>query len=150
MPRRKSNARSSKRIAAQKEGFRSHFESEVASRLREDGCEDFKYEPEEGRIKYTQKVSTYTPDFILPNGIVVETKGRLTVHDRTKHKLIKAQHPDIDIRFVFQYDNPIFKGSKTKYSMWAEKQGFKWAIRYVPKAWLREPTTRAWNKESVG
>jgi len=137
MRKRTSNARSSKRRTAKEEGYRSYFEKEVAEKLQEDGCE-FEYEPVEGRIKYTQKVSTYTPDFILPNGIIIETKGRLTVHDRTKHKLIRDQHPDLDIRFVFQYDNPIFKGSKTKYSMWAEKQGFKWAIRYVPKSWTKE------------
>jgi hypothetical protein len=137
MARRKSNARSSKRIAAQKEGFRSHFEREVAAEILACGGA-YDYEPEDAKVKYTQKLSTYTPDFVLPNGIIIETKGRLTVHDRTKHKLIRDQHPELDIRFVFQYDNPIFKGSKTKYSMWAEKQGFKWAIRYVPKAWLKE------------
>ena len=138
MPKRKSNARSAKRIAAQSEGYRSNFEFEVASHAQEEGIA-FEYEPKESKIKYSPtKVKTYTPDFVLPNGIIVETKGRLTVHDRTKHKLIQAQHPDLDIRFVFQYDNPIFKGSKTRYSEWAEKQGFKWAIRYIPKAWARE------------
>lgn len=139
MPRRKSNARSSKRIAAKKEGYRSNFEKEVADRLKEDGIK-YDYEPADGKVKYTTKERTYTPDFILSNGIIVETKGRLTVHDRTKHKLIQEQHPELDIRFVFQYDNPIFKGSKTRYSDWAEKHGFKWAIRYVPKKWAKELT----------
>lgn len=137
MPRRRSNAHSSKRIAAKKAGYRSNFEKEVAEKLEEDGIK-FEFEPASGRIKYTTKVKTYTPDFILPNGIIVETKGRLTVHDRTKHKLIKEQHPELDIRFVFQYDNPIFKGSKTRYSHWAADHGFISAIRYVPKAWGRE------------
>ena len=150
MPRRTSSARSSKRIQARKEGYRSNFEKEVAAKLKEDGAKGVRYEAPEGRIKYTQKVSTYTPDFILPNGIIVETKGRLTVHDRSKHKLIKEQHPDIDIRFVFQYDHFLYKGSKTRYSEWAEKHGFKWAIRYVPKKWLKEPMTQVFNKESVG
>ena len=35
----------------------------------------------------------YTPDFVLPNGIIIETKGRFTVADRRKHLLIKKQHP---------------------------------------------------------
>jgi len=135
--RRVSAARSSKRTTAKAQGYRSYFELEVAEKLVEDGA-TFEYEPASGQVGYTPKPSTYTPDFILPNGIIIETKGRLTVHDRTKHKLIRDQHPDLDIRFVFQYDNPITKGSKTKYSQWAEKQGFQWAIRYVPKAWTRE------------
>ena len=44
---------------------------------------------------------TYTPDFVLPNGIILETKGQFISDDRRKHKLIKQQHPDLDIRFVF-------------------------------------------------
>lgn len=135
--RRTSNARSSKRKQAKKEGFRSYFEYEVAEKLEEQGI-DYDYERPETRVKYASKVKTYTPDFELENGILVETKGRLTVSDRTKHKLIKEQHPDLDIRFVFQYNNPIYKGSKTRYSDWAEKHGFKWAIRYVPAKWAKE------------
>lgn len=72
----------------------------------------------------------------------MECKGRLTVHDRTKHVLIAEQHPDLDIRFVFQYNNPITKGSKTKYTDWAEKHGFKWAMHYIPKEWFNERTTK--------
>ena len=84
--RRKSNARSSKRIAAQAEGYRSNFELEIANQAKEDSIE-VEYEPKESKIKYSPtKVKTYTPDFVLPNGIIVEAKGRLTVHDRTKHK----------------------------------------------------------------
>ena len=48
---------------------------------------------------------TYTPDFLLPNGIIIETKGRFTPEDRRKHLLIKKQHPDLDIRFVFSTVN---------------------------------------------
>lgn len=85
----------------------------------------------------------YTPDFVLPNGIIVECKGRLTVHDRTKHTLIKSQHPSLDIRFVFQYNNPITKGSKTRYTDWADKQGFKWAMHTIPKEWYDERKPKA-------
>jgi hypothetical protein len=80
----------------------------------------------------------YTPDFVLPNGIIVECKGRLTVHDRTKHLRISEQHPHLDIRFVFQYDNPITKGSKTRYTDWATKHGFQWAMKTIPKEWKEE------------
>ena len=127
-------SRSAKRRAAQKEGYRSAFEQEVAKQAKKDRIK-VEYEPEESRITWTPKDKVYTPDFVLPNGVIVECKGRLTVHDRTKHLMIKAQHPELDIRFVFQYNNPITKGSKTRYTDWAEKHGFLWAMKYIPKEW---------------
>ena len=78
--------------------YRSGFESKLAHQLKRSGVE-FKYETL--TIEY-QKVSTYTPDFILPNGIIVEAKGVWTVEDRTKHLLVRKQHPHLDIRMVFQ------------------------------------------------
>ena len=48
----------------------------------------------------TQKKS-YTPDFPIEKSFIVETKGNFNSADRKKHKLIKAQHPEYDIRFVF-------------------------------------------------
>lgn len=133
------NSRSSKRRAAQAEGYRSAFEFQVAKQAEEDSVE-VEYEPEDSRLKWIPKEKTYTPDFVLKNGIIVECKGRLTVHDRTKHKLIKEQHPNLDIRFVFQYNNPITKGSKTRYTDWAEKNGFTWAMSTIPPEWAKEKT----------
>ena len=73
--------------------------------------------------------------------IFVETKGRLTTADRKKMKLIKEQHPNLDIRILFQRDNFLYKGSKTKYSQWAESVGYIWAVgKEVPKAWLKTIT----------
>jgi hypothetical protein len=80
----------------------------------------------------------YTPDWELPNGIIVEIKGRFTQFDRAKHLLIKDQHPNLDIRFVFKYDNKIHKNSDTRYSTWCEKHGFLYAFKGVPKEWLEE------------
>jgi len=56
-------------------GYRSGLEEEVAFQLSQAGVKA-KYEPI--KIKYTIPASehTYTPDYILPNGIVIETKGR--------------------------------------------------------------------------
>lgn len=82
----------------------------------------------------------YTPDFVLPNGIIIEAKGIFEREDRQKHLLIKMQYPDLDIRFVFQ--NPklkLYKGSKTTYADWADKNGFKYSTRQIPEAWFREP-----------
>ena len=77
--------------------YRSGFESKLANQLQRSGV-DFEYETL--KIEY-RKVSTYTPDFILPNGIIIEAKGVWTVEDRTKHLLVREQHPHLDIRMVF-------------------------------------------------
>ena len=69
----------------------------------------------------------------------METKGRFVTADRKKHKLIKEQHPDIDIRFVFSNSKTrISKTSKTKYGKWCELNGFKYADKVVPDEWLKE------------
>lgn len=100
------------------------------------------YQYESIKIKYTQpaKGRTYTPDFILPNGIMVETKGRFLTADRQKHIMVKEQHPDLDIRFVFQNSSTkISKGSPTSYSDWCRKNGFLFADKSIPQTWLDEP-----------
>lgn len=96
---------------------------------------------EEFVIEYTQpeKKRKYTPDFVLPNSIIVETKGVFDVADRQKHLWIKEQHPDLDIRFVFSNSKAkLRKGSPTTYAMWCEKNGFKYADKLIPVAWLKE------------
>ena len=93
------------------------------------------------RINYVIPASEhyYTPDIILPNGIIVEIKGRLVKADRDKHLLITEQHPNLDIRFVFQNaNNKIRKGSKTTYAQWCEKNDIKWCEKLVPDDWLKE------------
>ncbi len=82
---------------------------------------------------------TYTPDFELPNGILIEAKGWLRPEDRAKMRLIKKHYPRWDIRFVFQNASAkIAKKSKTTYGEWAIKYGFKWAEGFVPQEWIDE------------
>lgn len=131
-------ARYSVKRAGLKHGFRSGLEEKVAKALKEQGI-DPKYEEE--KIVYTvpSRKATYTPDFRLPNGIYVETKGRFVVADRQKHLFIKAQHPELDIRFVFSNSNAkISKTSKTTYAMWCEQHGFKYADKVIPQEWIDE------------
>jgi hypothetical protein len=121
---------------AKKLGFRSGLEVKVAEQLKGSGVA---VEYETTKIKYVvpESVHTYTPDFVLPNGIIVETKGRFVVADRKKHLLIQKQHPDKDIRFVFtNSNNKISKGSKTSYADWCRKNGFIFADKRVPEEWL--------------
>lgn len=123
--------------AARRLGFRSGIEVKVAKQLEEAGI---KVEYETTKIRYVQPETkhTYTPDFVLPNGIIIETKGRFVAADRKKHLLIKQQHPDLDIRFVFQRSqNTINKGSKTTYADWATKNGFLYADKEIPDEWLK-------------
>jgi len=116
---------------------RSKLEKNVADALTDAGV---KYEYETQKLYYTvpEKAHEYTPDFFIPNtDWVLEAKGLLDSDTRKKMLHIARSNPFADIRFVFQRDNPIRKGSKTKYSDWATKNGFKWAIGTVPKEWLR-------------
>lgn len=89
------------------------------------------------------KRRNYTPDLCLPNGVVIETKGLFQTDDRQKHIMVKGQHPDLDIRFVFSNAKArISKVSGTTYAMWAEKHGYKWAHRVIPDEWLTEAPNR--------
>ena len=125
------------RAAAIKHGYRSGFEHKIADQLTENKN---KFEYETTVIKYTKPEThhTYTIDFTLPNGILIETKGRWVLEDRKKHLLIKAQHPELDIRIVFQNPNgKIRKGSKTTYADFCNKHGIEWAEKTIPADWLK-------------
>lgn len=121
-----------------KYGYRSGLEDRVSKQLKSLSV-PVKYE--EMKIKYAiNEVRTYTPDFEIPNGIIIETKGRFVVADRKKHLLIKKQHPDLDIRFVFSNSRAkINKGSKTTYGMWCDKHGFLYADKLIPEEWIKWP-----------
>ena len=77
----------------------------------------------------------YTPDFILPNGVIIEAKGRLLKKDARKHRAIKKQFPDLDIRFVFADINNRVEGSKFTNRQWCQKYKFQYAERVIPKKW---------------
>lgn len=119
-----------------KPNLKSGLEGRVFEQLKK--CK-VKFEYEGMKIKYIKKPSTYTPDFPLSNGIIIETKGRFLASDRAKHLLIKAQYPDLDIRFVFDNSHVrLSKNSKTTYGEWCIRYGFKYADKLVPKEWLYE------------
>ncbi len=117
--------------------FRSGLEKRTAAWLT---LRKVKFKYEKTRIPYSvSETRHYTPDFQLPNGIYVETKGRFLPSDRKKHLLVKKQYPELDIRFVFS--NPkakIRKGSKTSYADWCDKHGFLYAQEYIPVEWVKE------------
>jgi hypothetical protein len=119
-------------------GFRSILEERIALALK---AAKVSFTYEETVINYTKPVTyhRYTPDFILPNGIIVEAKGLFDAEDRKKHLYVKEQHPSLDIRFVFSNSRgKLYKGSKTTYGMWVEKNGFIYADKLIPKEWINE------------
>ena len=131
-------SKSKLRANAIKHGYRSGFEHKVSDQLKEN---KIKFEYETTVIPYIKPETnhTYTIEFTLPNGILVETKGRWVPEDRKKHLLIKKQHPELDIRIVFMSGKTkIRKGSKTTYGMFCDKHGIIWAEKEIPKSWFSE------------
>jgi hypothetical protein len=113
--------------------YRSKFEEQIAKGLDKEG-HVYLYEP--SKITY-QLVCSYTPDFHLPNGVIIEAKGFLKPADRRKMIAVKKQHPELDIRFVFQRNNQLSKGSKHTYMSWAEKNGFPACVwPHIPSDWF--------------
>lgn len=138
-------------MAATKRNFRTH-----AARAYRSGLEvavgallataGIAAQYESFRVPYTvpEKAHTYTPDWLLPNGIVLETKGIWETEDRQKHLLVRQQHPDLDIRMVFSNAKAkLRKGSPTTYAMFCDKHGILWAHKVPPTSWLTEPVNAA-------
>ena len=124
-----------------KRTYRSGLEEEAAAFLK---SRQKKVEYEKLKIEWEDlKYRTYTPDFELDNGIIIETKGIFSPADRRKHVEIQRQHPTLDIRFVFSNANAkLYKGAKSRYCDWCEQKGFKWAHRVIPEGWLLEKGNR--------
>ena len=102
------------------------------------------YDYEVTKIPYTipESKHTYTVDWTLLNGMLLETKGYLSDHQEGyKYVLLKQQHPDLDLRFVFDNPNKLCGGTKMTHAKWAEKYGFKWCgIKDTEqiRTWIKE------------
>lgn len=105
---------------------RSKLEIKFEEILQETKTE---YGYEVTKIPYTVPESNhnYIVDFSTPNKIHWEVKGWLSDHqERQKYVLVKQQHPDIDLRFVFDNINKLCGGTKYTHKTWCEKNGFKY------------------------
>ena len=122
---------------ARKYGYRSGLEKKLADELK---VLKVKFSYESLKIEWEDLAyRTYTPDFILDNGIIIESKGMFTAADRRKHLAIKRQHPKLDIRFVFENSRrKLRKGAKSTYGEWCYKYGFLYTSRVIPEEWLKE------------
>ena len=116
-------------------GFRSGLEEKVADLMFDLGI-DYDYEPT--KLAYVIH-HDYIPDFILPNGIYLECKGLWEPEDRRKIKAVIQQHPEIDLRMVFQAPyNKISKRSKTTYAKWCDKNNIQWChYASIPAEWFK-------------
>ena len=115
--------------------FRSGLEEKVAGLLKD---LQVSYEYEGTKIPYVIE-HNYTPDFyISKHDIYLETKGYWDEEDRRKIRNVKKQHPELDIRMVFQSPyNTISKKSKTTYAQYCEKLDIKWSsFAEIPLSWL--------------
>lgn len=120
--------------------FKSQLEIKMwkALKLLLKGKADVKYEGE--YLSYNLP-KTYVPDFIIsfPDGrkVYVEVKGYLRYEDQVKLRAVRRDNPDLDIRMLFAVDNKISKKHKMRYSDWADKYGFPYAVGGIPKSWFK-------------
>ena len=130
------------RANAIKNGWRSGLEETLAADLRSRGIK-YKFEPTTLKYNVPSRVARYTPDFWVTTRtgkvIVVESKGRFVTANRQLMLLVKAQHPDLDIRMVFSRSkDKISKTSNTTYAMWCDRHGFPFSNKLIPQEWLDE------------
>lgn len=117
----------------QTDGFRSGFESQVAKNLNASGV-SWEYE----QYKYDLLIPrSYTPDFVLSNGVVLEVKGYFDAEDRRLIKLFKEQHPSVDIRMVLQKPHQkLTKTGSMTYALWCDKYSVPWCEGpIIPSSW---------------
>ena len=119
--------------------YRNKLERDVGGQLAAAGIA-FEYEGSWVRYAVPAREAKYLPDFRVGN-VIIEAKGwfgRNGARERKKLVLLKEQHPELNIRIVFSdARKPIYKGSPTTYSMWADTHGFIHSTKgVVPKQWL--------------
>jgi len=115
------------------------FEERVIVDLSNRGV-SFEYEPD--RITYSVE-RHYIPDLRLSDTLYVELKGYFRQDAQRKMKAVKEQHPELDIRFVFQNATSTIQGAKKRKdgskmtcAEWADRNGFVWAEATIPEEWL--------------
>lgn len=100
----------------------------------------YMYEPEK-LAYYVER--HYVPDLKVGT-MYVELKGYFRQDAQRKMKAVKAQHPELDIRFVFQNANATIQGAKKRKdgskmtcAEWAERNGFVYSEGTIPEEWLQ-------------
>jgi predicted nuclease of restriction endonuclease-like RecB superfamily len=97
---------------------------------------EWKYEIE--KLRYQHKVQTYTPDFLLADGTLIEYKGKMTNETRKKLLSIKRCNPKRRLCIVFEKpDNKLSsRPNSQRYWQWAEANQFEWSDQVVDPRWV--------------
>lgn len=115
--------------------FRSKYEQTIYENVVDSGL-TVEFEP--FKLPYLMK-GNYLPDFVLPNGIIVEAKGYFDSRARAKMVAVKKHNPHLDIRFVFMNSRTkLRKGSQATYADWCKKYGYPFADGMIPLKWFEE------------
>jgi hypothetical protein len=129
-------------IAKKTKGKDSRLESELFESVkRRKFNATYNFRNAKDTVKLAYRVpQDYYPDLIITqkdtgHTIYVEIKGWFKPSDRVKMLAVKKCNPDADIRLVFQADNFLTKAKKKRYSEWADKNGFEWAVGSIPDDW---------------
>jgi len=120
--------------------YRSNGERIFAAKLHKRKV-IFAYEPI--KLAWQRPIQHYTPDFRITRAdgsvFYVEYKGYFRPGSRTIMMYVVAQHPDLDIRMVFQdWTKRISKTSKTTYRAWCENKNIICANKNMPLAWMKK------------
>lgn len=118
---------------------RSTLEERVQRNLDKRGVA-YEYEP--CKLPYVVE-RNYVPDLRIGD-MFIEIKGYFRQDAQRKMRNMKEQHPELDIRFLFQKNNSTVQGAKrrkdgTKMTCaeWAERHGFIYAEGIIPDEWLQ-------------
>ena len=115
------------------------FEQKVMAHLTEKGVK-FEFEPHSLPYSVTRD---YIPDLLIGE-MYIEIKGYFRQDAQRKMKAVKKQHPNKDIRFLFQKGDSTIQGAKKRKdgtkmtcSEWAERYGFQYAEgEEIPEQWI--------------
>ena len=77
----------------------------------------------------------YYPDFVLPNGVVIEAKGYFRLGNKQKYRQIKKCFPALDLLIVFQEPTGVTAGEN---GAWCRKYKITFASKQIPEAWFME------------
>lgn len=135
---------------------RNKFEFELHDQLKQSG-RHFGYES----VKFPYILTGwYLPDWVIYTDstrtkvdFAIEAKGYFRPESKRKLVSVKKEHPWLDLRLVFY-------AHRKKDVRWAEKHGFKYAIKTIPEEWLngkvlvkvkqrRRPTKRSVRKSRL-
>ena len=114
-----------KKISRRRSGFEPEVEAALLKKFP-----GLTYESETLSYVIPAREAKHIPDFVAKGKkkVYFEAKGYFSSQDRTKLLRVKAAHPKVDLRIIFQADNWLTKKKKSRYSDWARKHGFRFCI----------------------